>query len=394
MIKAPNMLLVGAAMRNAGKTEFACSLLRRFVPQQPIIAVKITVIREEGGACPRGGQGCGACYSLEGNYDIFKETDYEGPKDTSRLLRAGADRVYWMRVLASHMEEGLAALRHHIPPEAPFICESNSIRNAVEPGLFFMVQDENSPEYKPTAQAVAGLADRTVLSDGKSFNIAPESISLGETGWQLREPATAIILAGGASSRMGRDKSQLEIGGRPLIAHVCDQLKDHFNELIISINNDSCNFLGYRTVPDRIPDQGPLMGLASCLDVAANDVAFAVACDIPHIDMHLAHRMLNQAPGYDAVVPRVLQPEGLASPHLEPLHAVYRSHAASQMFKLLEQGERRMRSFFQASHIHYIDLEPDAAPENLNTEHDYRAYIARTGERQTCRQNPQPTTQS
>ena len=47
MLKAPHMLLIVSAGRNAGKTEFACTLLRRFSPLQSITAIKITVIRSD-----------------------------------------------------------------------------------------------------------------------------------------------------------------------------------------------------------------------------------------------------------------------------------------------------------------------------------------------------------
>ncbi|MEN8255517.1 MAG: molybdenum cofactor guanylyltransferase [Verrucomicrobiota bacterium] len=378
MQKAPHMLLIGAAGRNTGKTEFACTLIRRFSPAQPITAVKITVIRsdESRGSCPRGGSGCGVCSSLEGEYDITEETNRDGEKDTSRLLRAGANRVFWLRVLDTHMAEGMAALGGHIDPHSPVICESNSIRKAVRPGLFFMVKDKRSAEFKPTARAVADLADRTVLSDGERFDLDPDTISLRNGRWYLREPATAIIMAGGGSTRMGQDKSLLQIEGKPMIQHVCDQLRDHFDEIVVSANDPSkYAFLGLRVVPDRKPDMGPMMGLASTLATTSHELALAVACDIPRIDLNLAHRMLNLASGHDAVAPRVTLADGT---HLEPLFAVYRKSTAARMFELLEQGERRIRHLLDTSHVRFIDVEADATPKNLNTEEDYRAYIART----------------
>jgi len=372
------MLLIGASGRNAGKTAFACTLLRRFSPVQPITAVKITVIREEAraGTCPRGGSGCGVCTSLDGDYDITEETDHDGSKDTSRLLRAGAHQVFWLRVRDSHMPQGLAALYQLINPNTPAICESNSIRKAVEPGLFFMVKERNSAEFKATALAVADLADRTVLSDGERFNIDTDTdtIGLGENGWCLRESATAIIMAGGASTRMGQDKSLLQIEGKPMIQHVCDQLRDHFDEVVLSANDPAkYAFLGLRMVPDHQPDMGPLMGLASTLATATHDLALTVACDIPCIDINLAHRMLNLAPGHDAVVPRVPVADGF---RMEPLFAVYRKSVADRMFELLERGERRIRRLFDTIHVRFVDMEAGASPGNLNTEEEYRAYVA------------------
>ena len=82
MLQAPNMLLIGSTGRNIGKTELACELIRRAAPAQTVTAAKITVIRESGGRCPRGGEGCGACTSLDGDYDLMQETNRDGVKDT------------------------------------------------------------------------------------------------------------------------------------------------------------------------------------------------------------------------------------------------------------------------------------------------------------------------
>ncbi|MBL7076425.1 MAG: molybdenum cofactor guanylyltransferase [Kiritimatiellae bacterium] len=377
MLEAPHMLLIGATDRNIGKTELACAIIRRFNPAQPVTAAKITVIREEGDRCPRGGEGCGACTSLEGDYDLMVETNRDGIKDTSRLLLAGADPVFWLRVRASHMAEGLDLLSRHVDPRAPLVCESNSIRLAVEPGLFLMVKDSRSAVCKPTARAVAGMVDRTVHTDGERFDLDLDRLTLQDGRWRLREAATAIIMAGGRSTRMGRDKRLLEIDGLPLVEHVHDQLRDHFDELIISANDDANDFLALPTVADRTAGMGPLMGLASALETVRHDVALAVACDMPKIDIHLAHRMLNQADDYDAVVPRVVQPSSSDTPRLEPLFAVYRRDMAPRMFELLAQGERRIRSVFAGARVHYVDLAPDAAPRNLNTDEEYRAYVER-----------------
>ena len=172
----------------------------------------------------------------------------------------------------------------------------------------------------------------------------------------------------------------MEVDGRPLIQHVHEQLQGHFDEILLSSNDARHAFLGIDTVGDRQAGQGPLMGVASALEAASHDLAFVVACDIPDIDIHLAHRLLNQAGGQDAVVPRNMQP-GSGSPRPEPLFAVYRRDAATRMFELLTRGERRIRSFFDQAAVRYVDLDPKDAPRNLNTDEEYRAYVHRTDRR-------------
>jgi molybdopterin-guanine dinucleotide biosynthesis protein A len=370
------MLLIGSTGRNIGKTELACTLIRRTRPTQPVAAAKITVIREAGGRCPRGGEGCGACTSVDGAYDLMKETNRDGVKDTSRLLLAGAFPVFWLRVHVAHMREGLDALYEQIDPHIPLICESNSIRHAVKPGLFLMVKDKRTRTCKPTARAVAHLADIAVGSDGERFDLELERISTRHDTWTLRRKATAVILAGGQSSRMGRDKSLLEINGQPLIQRVHEQLQGHFDEILLSSNDTRHAFLGLKTVADRQANQGPLMGIASALEAASHDRVFVVACDIPDIDINLAHRMLNDAEQYDAVVPRS-SPRGGDGPRLEPLFAVYSRSALPLMNDSLAEGRRHVRSIFEKARTCYLDVDAVSAPPNLNTEAEYRAYVDR-----------------
>ncbi len=150
MIYAPYMLLIGAAGRDAGKTTFACEIIRRFY-EAPICATKVTAIQARDGLCPRGGEGCGVCTSLEGDFCVTEETDARGRKDTQRLLAAGAQRVLWLRVLKSKLEEGARVFLDSFCPDTPLICESNSLRNVVVPGLFLMVKHTESNEMKVSA---------------------------------------------------------------------------------------------------------------------------------------------------------------------------------------------------------------------------------------------------
>ncbi len=184
MLYAPHVLLIGAAGRDAGKTTFACEIIRRF-QNVPLNAAKVTAIQARDGMCPRGGKGCGVCTSLEGDYCITEETDPEGEKDTQRLLAAGAQRVLWLRVLKSKLAEGAGAFLDAFCPNRPLVCESNSLRNAVVPSLFLMVKHSESKEVKVSAQRVLSRADAVIYSDGKRFQFDFERISLAATGWQL-----------------------------------------------------------------------------------------------------------------------------------------------------------------------------------------------------------------
>ena len=74
--------------------------------------------------------------------------------------------------------------------------------------------------------------------------------------------ATAVVLAGGRSTRMGRDKAFLDLAGKPLIARVLDVLLPLFREVLVSgPRRPPYDGLGLPLVPDIVPGRGPLSGL-------------------------------------------------------------------------------------------------------------------------------------
>lgn len=186
MIKLDGMLMIGSAGANVGKTELACAILRKFSRSgEEIVGVKVTTINEKDGQCPRGGEGCGVCSSLEGVYLITQENDPTSGKDTAKLLAAGASRVYWLRVLRRHIEDGFAALLELLGPDATSICESNSLRQVVEPALFFVAERKDAKVWKPSAVEVKKYANRIVVSDGSSFDFDIDRIKLENGKWLL-----------------------------------------------------------------------------------------------------------------------------------------------------------------------------------------------------------------
>jgi len=189
MIHAPNMLLIGAAGRDAGKTTFACEMIRHFHGMS-LLAAKVTAIQEKDGRCPRGGEGCGVCSSLKGDYCITEETDPDGDKDTQRLMAAGATRVLWLRVLKQKLKVGAQALMAALGTVSPILCESNSLRLVVEPGLFLMLQNQNSPKIKHSAQAVLPYANKIIMTDGEIFHFNIENIIVKNNMWQLSNQTT------------------------------------------------------------------------------------------------------------------------------------------------------------------------------------------------------------
>ncbi|WP_195940411.1 molybdenum cofactor guanylyltransferase [Romboutsia sp. 1001713B170131_170501_G6] len=96
---------------------------------------------------------------------------------------------------------------------------------------------------------------------------------------------TAIILAGGKSSRMGFDKQFLVINEKRLILEIAKKLEKHFKEIIIVTNKkEYYKDLGYKVVEDEIKGMGPLAGISVGLKNSSSLYAYILACDMPVID--------------------------------------------------------------------------------------------------------------
>lgn len=366
MLRWPSMVMIGAASRNVGKTEMACELISRYSRTGPIYAVKVTTIRETGEGCPRGGKGCGVCSSLKTPFLISEERQGGIGKDTARMRDAGATMVYWLRVQEAHLVQGIHELRRQVPSGVPVVCESNSARSVIEPGIFLVIREAGAASIKAHCRKVIGFADRVLIFNGSGWSIQPAQIQFTDGCWRLHESASAIILAGGQSRRMQRNKALLDFAGQPLIKHIADQLKTAFPEILIGANDpDQYGFLGLKIVLDNEPGCGPLMGIASCLGQSRHDLNFVTACDIPNQNIPFIRRMLDAADGYDAVIP--VSPDG----RHDPLFGIYRKTVIQPAADLLKHGKRRIMDLSGHARVLLLDALETGGLQNLNTPEDY-----------------------
>jgi len=159
--KVRNLLLVGGAGRNVGKTEFVCRLIEEFSKNHEIYALKVSAIFPDEHLY-HGDHSHGA---PEGH--LFEENRLDAHKDTSRMLRAGAKKVFYLRSDDAGMEKGYREFLERIPADALVVCESNSLSSLVEPALHIVVRSCTG-QVKPRARKLIDLADLVVFSDGAS----------------------------------------------------------------------------------------------------------------------------------------------------------------------------------------------------------------------------------
>ena len=151
---------------------------------------------------------------------------------------------------------------------------------------------------------------------------------------------SAVILAGGKSTRMGRDKAWLPLDGQPLLAQqiaVVRKLKPV--ELFISGRADiDYSSLGCPVLTDEFADAGPLAGIAAGLKAASAPLVLVLAVDMPDMTSGALRRLLERCTPGVGIVPRV-------NHRVEPLAAYYPKAAAPLAVDLLKRQLRAVRTF-------------------------------------------------
>jgi molybdopterin-guanine dinucleotide biosynthesis protein A len=122
----------------------------------------------------------------------------------------------------------------------------------------------------------------------------------------MAQASAGIILAGGHSRRMGTDKALLEIDGETLLGRTVRVVSAVVREVLIVGRTELPPGLGeVAAMEDAYPGIGPLGGIAFGLEQMEAEQALVVACDLPFLRTEVLQMLLDLAPGYDAVVPRV-----------------------------------------------------------------------------------------
>ena len=178
---------------------------------------------------------------------------------------------------------------------------------------------------------------------------------------------TGIILAGGKSSRMGRDKGFMHWQGKPFINHVIDALKPLVNTIIIVSDHVQYDGLGDKRIKDVFPETGPLSGLYSGLLQTDTDVNLVLSCDIPLISSEILTNLLKTyIKDQNAVVCKT-------NTRVMPLVALYNKNCKNTCKHLLDFNERRMMRLLETlNSVTYLILNEEQAQrvKNINTNKD------------------------
>ncbi len=264
-------------------------------------------------------------------------------------------------------------------PDAPYlVIESNSILRELTPDCaLFLSSDKPKPSAGPAlaaADVISGTRtpESTVRRLAQGLELPTKTVRrIVWLAGSRPEPVTAVILAGGLSTRMGADKALLHIGDESVLSRLEHQLAQFCDHVVVSASDRNGTLFGPRhVVTDRVQGQGPLGGIAAALAQSPTDINLVVACDIPDIDSRTFALLQSEIDGHDIVVP------SFAPGFVEPLLGVYRRHVGAVAEQLLAGPRRRVTALFDRCRTRIMSLDGARWYHNLNTKADFQSYLS------------------
>jgi len=151
------------------------------------------------------------------------------------------------------------------------------------------------------------------------------------------DQVAAFVLAGGGSTRMGRDKALLELGGEPMVVRAAHLAEPHVASVAVVAPVDRYAELGLHVLPDRWPGAGPLGGIATALSATRADWNLILGCDLPYLTSEWIAWLI---PCAMSSLAQAVVPESRRG--LEPLAAMYNRACAETLTAAVERGVRRV----------------------------------------------------
>ncbi len=189
-----------------------------------------------------------------------------------------------------------------------------------------------------------------------------------------RPEVFGLVLAGGRSRRMGRDKALLQREGRSQLAHMVDLLSAHVARVFVSTRADQQDEPERRRfdqIVDRYQDMGPLAGILSAMEAHPDVDWLVAACDLPNIDDKTLENLLAQRSDAHPFTAYVSSHDGLP----EPLCAIWRAGTADIIRGFIAEGVQCPRKILIRSDTHLLEQADPTSLDNVNTPDDLAASV-------------------
>jgi len=178
---------------------------------------------------------------------------------------------------------------------------------------------------------------------------------------------TAIILAGGKSSRMGVDKGLMPFKNKPMVQHVIDAVKPFVDHIIIITNQKEYATFGYPIYKDILKEKGPLAGIYTGLQHSKTTNNIVVSCDVPFINEEILNLLLNNSLNFDVVIP-----EKDSKTH--QLIGLYKKSCSTIFKNQLDKDELKLKTAIKKLNYHIINADHINAQifNNINSKDDIK----------------------
>ncbi|MBE0650138.1 MAG: molybdenum cofactor guanylyltransferase [Bacteroidales bacterium] len=167
-----------------------------------------------------------------------------------------------------------------------------------------------------------------------------------------KKDITGIILAGGKSSRMGRDKALFDFKGKKLVSYAIEALKPLCGTLMISANQtlEDYRTFGFPVISDEIKEVGPMGGILTCLKHSHTQRNLIISCDTPFVGSELFRHLLSEIENFQIVVP------SHETFLIEPLNAYYNTNIIGEMEKSIREGNYKLMDFFKKIRFKSVEI--------------------------------------
>lgn len=185
-----------------------------------------------------------------------------------------------------------------------------------------------------------------------------------------------LVLAGGKSRRMGRDKALIEHAGESQLARAVALLSNHVEQVFVSTSADQADDperQRFSQIIDRYQDIGPLAGILSAMDEKPDAKWLVLACDMPAVDASTLEKLLACSNGDQPIVAYKSSYDGLP----EPLCALYKPGARAIINEFLARQIHCPRKILIAADTLLLDQPSPGALDNLNSPADLEAFLKR-----------------
>lgn len=175
MTSFDNLLLISGAGRKTFKTTFACELIRHH-RNNGVVGIKISshFHTQSSGALP--------WKEVPGQYEIYEEHNPDGPRDSNRMLNAGAKKVYYIQCKKEALAEAFQSLLAELAPGCPIVCESGGLADIVRPALHIALKGDGTTGG---GKDLHPLADMSVEKNEKGFSVLPERMVFQGGKWKF-----------------------------------------------------------------------------------------------------------------------------------------------------------------------------------------------------------------